>query len=89
MNFAKIYMKLRTVAKILFSDRKHWIFISMNKEDLKKHFQREPMEFHLTYHGLMRVTSERILLDIGSQIDQDQLILDEAEFSADAENYSK
>lgn len=76
--------KLILLWRLFFTDHKHWIFISFNEESLVSLIKEESFEIDSVYHGLREYNVKKLFKMAANQIDDDQLILDKAEYEAKA-----
>ena len=90
----KVYLKLllirlQTAYQIFFGKRKHWIFISLNENELMSIFKGEETELLITMHKLHEFNVNQIIRCANRSIDKDEYILQKAAFKAEVELSNK
>ena len=85
IKWSKLKQRLSLAFGVLTMKYDHWVFISVDRENLTKSLRKEDFEADLKYHGLQPYNVRYIISSIGNDIDPDALTLERAEFEAEAE----
>tara|TARA_R100001530_G_scaffold136174_1_gene115599 strand:+ start:344 stop:592 length:249 start_codon:yes stop_codon:yes gene_type:complete len=79
----KLAIRLNAAIKILFSS--HWVILRVEQNDLGNMLLEEDYDIKILFHGLQPYGVWRIIKDMANEKDDLDMLLDKAQFEAEAE----
>jgi len=89
MKVNKLKLRIKTAWQILTMKKRHWVFISIDTENLVKQIKDEKYTVDITQHGLRNYNSLAIIRAISKSISDEEFICEKADYEAKAIGYSK
>jgi hypothetical protein len=85
--FFKLRIRLAVAYKILFRKYDHWAILNVDQENFVKMVKEEPFNVDISYHGVQPYGVHQIVRAVAKSKDEIDIILDKAQFEADAIEY--
>jgi hypothetical protein len=89
MSLKIIILRLKICWNVLFGKYKHYLLINIDKPNLIKLLEDEPFQIDGFHCGLQPYTYFKIIKSLAATKDDIDMVLDKAQFEADAIVHSK